>query len=186
MSDDLAIVLPGGGYTPLGPAIRFPVLAAEELRYRSTAVEYPPEAVRVRDVPTIVEAARVQVADAIDSVPVHRAVVIAKSMGTGVVVELAELLGDVRELAVVWVTPLFGEPGIRDRAMRSGWRSLIVCGEADPYHDPAGVMAVADALDAQVIELPRADHALEVPGDVRATIAGLGDVAVGVRSFLAT
>ncbi len=52
---DVAIVLPGANYNRLGPAIRFPVLAAWEAGYQSTvAVEYPPEAMRNQHLQAVV------------------------------------------------------------------------------------------------------------------------------------
>ncbi len=182
---DLAIVLPGGNYTPLGPAIRFPLLAAWEVGYRSSvAVEYPPKAMRAQDLHAVVEDVRRQLSDAVDLDESARVAVIAKSMGSRVVVQLSDLLDGIGDLSVVWLTPLFGDQGIRDAAIRSGWRSLVVFGDQDPFHDQAGVAAVHEALNCPVVRVPGADHALEIPGDVLATVSGLRDVAVAVREFL--
>lgn len=183
---NVAIILSGRGYTALGPAIRFPVLAAEELGYEPTMIGYPAEAIEAQDVAALVTDVRRQVLAALATGPAERVVVIAKSLGTRVAAHITDLFEDIDDLAIVWLTPLFGEAEIREAAMASGWRSLIVAGDQDPYHDQDGVAAVAAALDATVVQLPGADHALEVPGDVLATIAGLRQVAVEVRRFLET
>ena len=184
---DVAIVLPGRNYTPLGPAIRFPLLAAREAGYQSSvAVDYPLEAMRTRDLPAVVEDVRRQLAEAITFSGSDRVTVIAKSMGTRVVVQISDLLDDVDDVSVIWLTPLFGDREIRDAAIRSGWRSLIVFGDQDPFHDEAGVTAVGQALRSRTVRVSGADHALEIPGDVLATMSGLRDVTVGVQEFLAS
>ena len=62
-------------------------------------------------------------------------------------------------------------------------RSLIVGGSSDPYHDPAGFDAVATALDAATLIVPNADHALEVPGDVHATLNAMQSLIPAVLEF---
>ncbi|NNE96333.1 MAG: hypothetical protein HKN24_09925 [Acidimicrobiales bacterium] len=181
----LAIVLPGANYTPAGPAIRFPVLAAWEAGYQSSvAVEYPPGAMRTQDLPAVVAEVRRQLIGA-DFEEFDRMTVIAKSMGTRVVVEIADMLDRVEDLSIVWLTPLFGDRGIRDGAIGSGWRSLIVFGDQDPFHNEAGVTEVSQALQAPVVRVSGANHALESPGDVIATISGLREVTSAVQEFLA-
>lgn len=183
--DNLAIVLPGRGYTALGPAIRFPVLAAEELGFRPVLIEYPAEAIEAKDVAAVVADVRRQVQAALDTGPAARVTIVAKSLGTRVAAQITDLFDDVDDLAVVWLTPLFGDAEVREAVIGSGWRSLIVAGDQDPYHDEDGVAEVTAALDASVLELAGADHALEVPGDVATTITGLREVAIEVRRFLA-
>ncbi len=113
-----------------------------------------------------------------------RVTVIAKSMGSRVVVQISDLLDRFGDVSVVWLTPLFGDPGIRDAAIRCGWRSLIAFGDEDPAHDEAGVAAVSHALKPSIVRIAGADHALEIPGDLHATMSGLRDVAVAVQEFL--
>lgn len=186
---DLAVVLPGGGYTDLGPAIRLPVLAAQDHGYRPVSVTYPAEALRSRDMAALVTAARTQVeaalADAVGDGGVGRVVIVAKSLGTRVVGGLVDSLSAIDAVAAVWLTPLFGDPDVRRVAIDAGWRSLIAYGDQDPFHDEAGVAEVAGALSATVVQLNEADHALEVPGNVVATADGLRELAVAARDFLA-
>ena len=90
-----------------------------------------------------------------------------------------------RTMSAIWLTPLFGVPEIRDRAATSGLRSLIVAGSVDPYHDPAGLDAVASALAASTLVVPNADHALEVRGDVLGTLHAMHSLTRAVLEFAA-
>jgi hypothetical protein len=59
-----------------------------------------------------------------------------------------------------------------------------VAGEADQLHEPEHHDAVADALGAASLVLPRADHALEIPGDVIATLDGFRVMTEAVLDFV--
>ncbi len=180
----LAIVLPGRGYSAQGPALRLPILAAEQAGYETTVIEYPVEALEAKDWDAVAESARRQVRQALSSPLRGRVVVLAKSLGTRVLAETADELADFEQVSVVWVTPLFGDTGIRTAAVNANWRSLIVCGEVDPFHDVDGTAEVSAGVDAEVLVLPGADHALEVEGNVAATVAGLSTLADAALDFL--
>ena len=86
-------------------------------------------------------------------------------------------------MSAIWLTPLFGAADVRELAAQSGLRSLIVAGDADPYHDADGFEHVARALGASTLIVERADHALEVPGDVGASIDALSALTAAVLDF---
>lgn len=180
----VAVVLPGRGYTALGPAIRFPVLAAEEAGYAPVVVEYPPEALAAQDLAAVEGSVRRQIIELVAGRGAGRVTVIAKSLGTRMLTRVADLFDGVDPLSVIWLTPLFGDPDVARVAVELGSRSLIVVGEDDPLHDPSATTGVARALGAPVVALTGADHALEVPGDARATLTGLQTVTIETLHFL--
>lgn len=59
-----------------------------------------------------------------------------------------------------------------------------MAGEADSLHEAQHHDAVAAALGARSVILPGADHLLEVPGDVMATLDGWRLLAGSVVDFL--
>ncbi len=61
----LAIVLPGRGYSAQGPALRLPILAAEQAGYETTVIEYPVETLEAKDWDAVAESARRQVQQAL-------------------------------------------------------------------------------------------------------------------------
>lgn len=110
-------------------------------------------------------------------------VIIAKSLGTRALAAIASSLPPDRHISAVWLTPLFGMDDVRSAAAQSGLRSLIVAGTADPYHDQSGFDAVRDALSADALLIPHADHSLEVPGDVFATLQAMQALTSAVLDF---
>lgn len=110
-------------------------------------------------------------------------VFLAKSLGTRALAGIADRLARNRLASAIWLTPLFGVPEVRELAAGSGMRSLIVAGDVDPYHDPDGFQQVASALCASTLIVEHADHALEIPGDVRASIGALTALTAAVLGF---
>lgn len=187
MAESLIVVLPGGGYGPLGPALRFPILACRQISDGPTIeVTYPqtpeddPTATRIEMVNTAVSQ---QVHAAMQDSPAANVVIVAKSLGTRALAATAPTLPRDRQIVAVWLTPLFGVDDVRTAAMRAGLHSLVVAGTADPYHDQAGFDAVSTALDADTLLIPGADHSLEVPGDIFATLEAMRSLSSAVLDF---
>ena len=102
-----------------------------------------------------------QVASAVTQA--QRVTFVAKSLGTKALASLdSEALAG-KEVDAIWLTPLFSEPDVHSGAIELGWRSLLVAGQADSYHQPEHHEAVRDALSAASVVLPVADHRLECP-----------------------
>ncbi|CAN5598931.1 hypothetical protein BH10ACT2_BH10ACT2_00770 [soil metagenome] len=185
--ESLIVVLPGGGYGPLAPALRFPILACQqigngetiEIAYLETS-EDDPIPTRLQTVTTAVSE---QVSAALERSTATDVVVIAKSLGTRLLAAIASSLPQDRRISAVWLTPLFGVDDVCSAAARSGLRSLMVAGTADPHHDQNGFDAVRDALGADALLIPDADHSLEIVGDVFATLDAMRSLTSAVLDF---
>lgn len=180
-----AIVFPGGGYTALGPALRIPALAAEQHGYEPASIEYPADALLTADVDAIIAATRPQLDELLDGA--DEVVLIPKSFGTRVVAAVTDMLDDVgaENVSALFVTPMFQREAVRDAIIATGWRSLFAVGAADDVRDPTGDEIVASALDATVLAIARANHGLEIPGDLTATMAGFDQLAATSLAFVA-
>lgn len=185
MTGHVAFVLPGRGYGPLGPAIRLPRLAVEQsgaqsvdIRYRVLPDDDDPEswATLQRDV-------RDQIGLALTESEPTRVTFIAKSLGTVLLAGLPALPSLPSSVRAVWLTPILGREPVRAGIVAKSWPSLLVGGQADPFHEPGHHDAVAGAISAESLVLPGADHLLEVPGDVMATMAGFRLLTERVLAF---
>ena len=113
-----------------------------------------------------------------------RVTFIAKSLGTMVLAGLPDELALPPALKAIWLTPLLGEEQVRSRMLAKGWPSLLVAGGADAFHEPEHHDYVVKALRAFSLVLPKADHCLEVPGDVSATVEGFRSLTQAVLGFV--
>lgn len=183
MAEHLAIVLPGREYGSLGPALRLPRLAAEQAGARVVEVSYPavpPET----SWDSLYESVAGQIDAALAGGAADRVTFVAKSLGTAVLAGLPSGLPLPAAVDAVWLTPIFGREPVRAGAVAKGWPSLLVAGAADSLHEGRHHDAVAAALGARSVILPGADHLLEVPGDVMATLEGWRLLTESVVDFL--
>ena len=185
MPDHLAIVLPGRGYGPLGPALRLPRLAVEQTGAEVADVSYP--SIPADHDQRAWESFHRAVADGVTSLLLAsaptRITFIAKSLGTIVLASLPAEVPIPGSVRAIWLTPIFGVETVRSGVIAQGWRSLLVAGEADSAHNNEHHNAVASAIGASSLVLPRADHLLEVPGDVLATLDGFRALTEAVIDF---
>ena len=109
---------------------------------------------------------------------------IAKSVGTMILGAVGTRLPVPSSVNALWLTPAFPLDYVRDGAVATGWRSLIVSGSADHWYDAARTTEVAEALGAAHLFIDGAEHNLEIAGDVRATLGALEQLATATLSFI--
>src|SRR3954451_14240414 len=184
----LALVLAGSGYGPSGPALLVPSLAAQQRGAQIEVVPYPDwrpglDEERAVEFVSNVDASIRQI---VNEVRPHRLPLLAKSLGCEVVARLdPSIVPNGCRVEVLWCTPVFALPAVRDGAVAKAWPSTVVSGDADPFYDPAGTDAVVDATGGSALIIAGADHSLEVNGDVLATLDGFRQLAEVVLAFLA-
>jgi hypothetical protein len=106
----------------------------------------------------------------------ERPLLVGKSLGTRATAYAAR-----QRLDAVWLTPLLLEKAVVRGMRRSRARQLLVGGTADRL---AWDAAVARSLDAEVLELPDADHGLVVTGDPSRTTAYRDRLRAAVAAWL--
>ena len=186
MAPHLALVLPGAGYGPAGPALRFPALAVAQCGAEVREVRYSSSPPRVSDLEAgqdFYATARDQIQAIVDERRYAKVTFIAKSLGTMVLGAIGRELALPGLVDALWITPIFSLDYVRDGALAVGWRSLVVCGSADRYYDRGAIEQVVSGLGADSLVLDRADHGLEVNGDVLATLEGMHRLARAAVGF---
>src|SRR5947207_12355499 len=132
----LALVLAGAGYGPSGPALLVPSLAAQQCGAQVKVVPYPDwrpglDEERAVEFVSIVDAS---IREILDEARPHRLTLLAKSLGCEVVARLdPAVVPPGCRVEVLWCTPVFALPAVRDGAIANAWRSSIVSGDADPF-----------------------------------------------------
>ena len=176
--DHRALLLPGAGYTTQGPLLWYAeqVLGAHGWTTEALAWNGNPESrEEVRMAYDMVLRQRT----AVESGATY--IVVGKSLGTLALPTAVDL-----DVPGVWLTPLLSEEqaepelraSVRDLSAL-GIPALFIGGTADPAWD--GDLARSGGT---VLEVPDATHRLEIPGDWRASLAILTDVASAIDSFV--
>lgn len=98
-----------------------------------------------------------------------RTLVIGKSLASLLAGEVSD-----RGLPAAWLTPLLTEAAVTDALASTGEPMLLVGGTADRLWRRE---AIPDNPALEILELPGLDHALQRPGDPRASLDALRQLA---------
>jgi pimeloyl-ACP methyl ester carboxylesterase len=104
-------------------------------------------------------------------------VVIGKSLASLLTGPMSE-----RGLPAIWLTPLLNETAVIDALAGLARPTLLVGGTADPTWQRERVPA---NHSLQLVEIPHADHSLQIRGDLEASIEALGQLTGTITSWLA-
>ncbi|MEV4410456.1 alpha/beta hydrolase [Catellatospora sp. NPDC049609] len=171
--DRVAIVLPGGGYTPARPLLH---LARNVLFGHGWTVQELWWAPPTTDEDERAAWALAQATAAVEAESARRVLLVGKSLGT-----FAAPLAATRDLPAIWFTPLLFRADVVDALAAASAPTLLLGGGGDWSWDPR----LADDLGLPYLELPGADHGLEHPDDPVRTAENLVRVTRRVNEFAA-
>ena len=156
-----AVVLPGSGYPALGPALHWPARLLAAAGWRLAVISWSPETEGGTDPVAFVEGALRQAAG--DDLP---DLLLTKSLGS-----LAAPWALANDVPGVWLTPLLGDPAVLAALLEMDDRSIAIGGTADSHWRQGAL----EGSGIEVLEVPGADHSLELP-DWRASLAAQSTV----------
>lgn len=165
-----AIVLPGMVYPTRAPVLWFAREAVMAGGWSALEVLGEPG-----DHPQPVAWERDCVEAALEAVDADRVFVIGKSLASF----MAGLVSD-RGLPAAWLTPALDRQEVLDGLARAQQRTLVLGGTADSMWVPE---AIPSNPALRMLELPGVDHALQVPGDVSASLDALRTMAQALTAL---
>ena len=177
-----AIVLPGAGYSAQAPILWYARRAALEAGRSVLVVTDLFDRQSDDPVPWVQERAEAAFSHVRARDP--HPLLVTKSLTS-----LAAPLAAQERLPAVWLTPLIANDGTTVAAeVLSGLRAateprLMIGGSADSTWDR---QLAASLPNAEILELPEADHSLEMPWDVTRSLANLIRVTDAVGRFVRT
>lgn len=180
--DRVAVILPGRAYTADMPLLWYARTVLSFQGWTVHSISWPTDlpAATVRDVAaTAIDQARGGSAGQAGSAPTSNTptscLIIGKSLGS-----LALPLAVQRGLPGIWLTPLLFEQAVITAAQHLGPQHLLVGGTED---QATWDREVAHHSGAQLLEIPSADHTLQVSGDLDHTLAALERVVDAINAF---
>ncbi|WP_405507827.1 alpha/beta hydrolase [Streptomyces cyaneofuscatus] len=174
--DRVALVVPGVGYSPARPLLHF---ASSVLRQHGWTVQelwwHVPD-----DFPEYSEDERIawvdrQVGRAANAEGGACRLVVGKSLGS-----LASGTAADRGIAAAWLTPLLTFGHVARALRRAQEPTLLIGGSADKWWDAE----LAASLPHDVLEVPSADHGLELPDDPVGSVEVLRQVVARLDRFV--
>ena len=171
-----AVVVPGRGYPPAAPLLFFTGSALLHHGWSVRQVWWDPPAYEGDE--KAAAWVRAQVEPALPET--GRVLLVAKSLGT-----YAASLAAERGHEAIWLTPLLNVEPVAAAIAANSARQLVVGGTADHVAwDPAVARDLA-TRGCEVLEVPGADHAMTIPGDIVRGVEVHAEVIRAVVAFLA-
>lgn len=190
-SEQLAILLPGLGYTCDMPLLYYPARLLLNLDADVLLVDYTYRREDFAALSGDGQASRlfadVEAACTVGLAqrPYRQVTLIGKSLGTLAMGHLfAAVAGLPRETRAVWLTPLLRVDSLRSRIEQCGRRSLFVIGDADAHYDPALLAQVEVATGGQSVVIAGADHSMEIDGDVLQSLDAVRRIMQAMQAFV--
>ncbi|GAA3226950.1 hypothetical protein [Nonomuraea helvata] len=170
----VAVLLPGGAYVPARPLLHFARVVLVQHGWTVQEVWWEPPAgdVFAEREAWAVERAR----EAVAAESAAQVLLVGKSLGT-----LAAPIAAERGLPAIWLTPLVTFDSVVGALRRSEAPTLLVGGTADKSWDGE----VARGLGHPYLEVPDANHGMEIFGDPVASARALTDVTEAMHRFVA-
>ena len=186
----LAVLFPGQGYTCAMPLLYYPTrlliasgVSVLWVEYNYTQKDAYPSLSNQERLRWISHDASAAVQAARSHAPHTRCVLIGKSLGSFALAHLALNEPGLKTSAFVWLTPLLRNPFVQQAFTEAAPRSLLILGDADPHYDAEQLERARHASGAQVLLIPRANHSLEIPGDIPATLQAMQMALDAVSAF---
>ncbi|MER5429224.1 alpha/beta hydrolase [Streptomyces sp. NPDC002588] len=174
--DRVAVVVPGIGYSPARPLLHF--ARAVLLQHGWTVQELwwqVPDGFSQLPVDDRVAWVERQVTRAVDAEEGACGLLVGKSLGS-----LACGVAADRNIAAAWLTPILTNDHVARALRRAQAPTLVIGGSADKLWDPR----IAESLRHDVLEVPSADHALELADDAAGSVDVLRQVVSRLDRFI--
>ncbi|KNX39644.1 hypothetical protein VV01_20680 [Luteipulveratus halotolerans] len=166
------IVLPGSGYPVARPLLHWTCRALYDAGWHVQVVDWDASGIGITEARELVEYAAERAAD--EAPTADTTLVVAKSLGTW-----AAPWASARRLPGVWLTPLLPEWEVAEALTSYAAPSLLIGGTADR------LWRLDQPLAGRVVEIPRADHGLEIDDDWRASMAAHRKAVDAIDDFAA-
>ncbi|MER6421018.1 alpha/beta hydrolase [Streptomyces sp. NPDC001137] len=174
--DRVAVVVPGVGYSPARPLLHF--ARSVLLQHGWTVQELwwqIPDGFAQFTVDDRIAWVERQVAGAIEAEAGACRLVVGKSLGS-----LACGITADRNIPAAWLTPVLTIDHVAAALQRTTEPTLLIGGSADKLWDSR----IAASLRHDVLEVPSADHGLELAGDAAGSVEVLRQVVSRLDGFI--
>lgn len=176
--DRLAVLLPGGGYTPAAPLLHYARAVLQKHGWSIVEVWWDPPFTSVwEDFVVVVDWVCAQAREALAGSTASQQLIVGKSLGTCACGLAAE-----RQLPAVWLTPILNHQRIVDAISNATAPTLLVGGTGDRLWDSE----VAEGSGHEMLEVSDADHGMELANDPVASVDVLRQVTAEVDQFVGT
>ena len=187
-SDSLLVTFPGNHYGIDGPLLYYP---SEQLRFEgwdTLAVSYGFQTARKEPfeegLDGLLQECQFAVRAALESRDYSRVGLVGKSLGAAVVAHLCATDPDLAAVRSGYLTPALGTPFFDPLFKSTAQPAFVAVGTADRFYSADSMEALQSARPFELTLVEAADHSMNVPGDLSASLAAVERVVGDLHSFL--
>ncbi|NJN43564.1 MAG: hypothetical protein HC806_01695 [Anaerolineae bacterium] len=191
VSDRLAIIFPGYGYTCDRPLLHY---SMQEML--NQGVDVLQVIYEFSNKPGFWQSgeetraiwfgsdAKVAMRTVIDTGNYREFTLIGKSLGSLAIGHIATVMPELENARIIIFTPLLTNPKLVKQILEIKGKTLLVTGTNDSFHTPETLKSVRSGREMTIIEVEDGDHSLEVQGDIPRSLEVLNRIMKDVIKFL--
>ncbi len=185
----LLIAFPGNHYGLDGPLLYYPCVSMQHSGWDTLALSYGFQAAMQEPteqvLPGLIAECTAAVQAALAVRPYPRLALLGKSMGAGLLAYLCGAVADLAGARVACLTPALGSPFFDPLLERVAQPLLLAIGTADRFYDAQALDQLRGMHPFELLLVQGADHSMNVPGDLAASLQAMQQVVEATVGFLA-
>lgn len=185
----LALTLPGDNYGVDGPLLYYPNQLLWEQGWDTAAITYGYQSAGIAFSPLVIADVLRECQQAVTRLLTQRSyprlVLIGKSLGASLVAFLCQQQALPETTLAVYITPPLG-PMFNPVFQETTQPACLALGTADRFYDAAVLSDLQKTRAFQLVQVDGADHSMNVPGDLDASLEAVKRVAVAVVAFISS
>lgn len=186
----LLIVLPGLHYGPDGPLNYHVSHGLRAKEWDTLGLTYGFQAAvksgYMESWLTTLDECRDAIRHSVECRPYPIVAVVGKSLGSSLLATLGAEMPELATARLAHHTPPLGMPSIDDLLATARQPMYLALGTADNFYDPSRLSALRARRPMLVRVIEGADHGMDVPGDLQATMRAVRQVVEDTLSFVLT
>ena len=184
----LLVLFPGNHYGVDGPLLYYPAKLLGAEGWDTLAVSYGFQtAMRepfADGLENLIGECVTAITAAFEGRQYSRIGLIGKSLGAGVVAYLCAHRSELATARAAYLTPAIGTPFFDPFFVKTSQPAYLVVGTHDRYYSAAVLERLQAQRPFELVLIEGADHGLDVPGDLSASIEAAGRAVAGLLAFI--
>lgn len=185
-SNNLAIILPGAGYTAQAPLLHYSTSVFLNKSFDVLQVNYQYNSKEFPDFSEVSEAIKLDVKNVLDYVLSNKTYenfyLIGKSLGT--IAMSSELSRETfKNAKAIWLTPLIQREDVLSAMVKTKIKSLCIIGDKDPRYIEERYSKVIENPNITSTLIPNVNHGLEYEDNAVKSVEVLKSVIARIEQF---
>lgn len=175
-SKGLVLVLPGAGYSFMGPCLYYPTNFLFDLGYNILNIEYDFRWKTYTGTSKEDYASLMKFLDQeVENIKQDKELIIlAKSIGTRFLAT-----SKLQAYKYIWLTPALKDDFVKNAIQVKDRNSLVIIGDKDPFYDEETLSLIQNKLI-----ISGADHGLDIEKDINKSLDGMKNIIQNIGQFL--